>query len=118
MPQILILYIFLIVACDSVLKKKENAITDKNAMPHELRKGSLKYDSILGGLEKNYVVTISEDFRKDLLRFYKKTEGEFKEDSIIYLKAVHDFYNSDPKILSYFVNQFKSDTTFCNWVYT
>lgn len=77
-----------------------------------------RYESILKGLSKNYVLNIAADNKIDLLRFYNRTDSAFEKDSTEYHRSVKDFYNCDSLILTYLLVNYKGDTSACFWVYS
>jgi hypothetical protein len=74
---------------------------------------------ILTGLEKSYVKNLENDLLIDeFLEEYNVSLKRFRTDSIMYYKALDDFYNSDVGIIDH-LQTFRYDTTeYCNWLGT
>ena len=82
-----------------------------------------KYDSIISGLSKNYVLIIqnqdiSSQQRGYFLESFKKDEPIFKKDSIDYYWALNEFFNADICILEYLIQKYYDSDEKCDFVYT
>lgn len=79
-----------------------------------------KYDTLLSGLTKNYVVnvlSVGEDNRQPILKFYNRSELDFNNDSIIYFRSIESFFACDSSIINY-LTSFVGDTSICDWIYS
>lgn len=79
---------------------------------------SNKYDTILEGLTKNYVL-LGNEIEKDLyLEYFKQSEEQYLKDLEEYNKAVSAFYNADTGILNYLLTYEKDTVHMCKWIKT
>ncbi|KZS38257.1 hypothetical protein AWE51_18345 [Aquimarina aggregata] len=79
---------------------------------------SNKYDTILKGLTKNYVL-LNNEIEKDLyLEYFNLTEEQNLSDQEEYKRALRNFYNADKDILNYLLSYEKDTSQICKWIKT
>lgn len=77
-----------------------------------------KYDAILEGLSKNYVL-LSYEMEKDLyMEYFKLSEEKHLIDLKEYNKAVSAFYDANKDILNYLFTYEKDTSKICRWIKT
>ncbi|WP_217607141.1 hypothetical protein [Chitinophaga sp. GbtcB8] len=73
--------------------------------------------SLLDSLEYSYVKNLANSDDTSLLKFYKKTSIDFKQDSLRYYTAVSSFFKADSTIIDQLLLFYK-DSSKCKWIYS
>ena len=77
-----------------------------------------KYEAILEGLTKNYVLLSNQMEISLYLEYFKLTKEQHLNDLEEYNKSVSAFYNADKDILSYLLSYEQDTTHICKWIKT